>query len=126
MEKKSNISSPVILLFSCLFIALESVRLLTGEKSSYFVNALLRPGWIAAYFLIIAALLFSCFILCVRGKRRQWHHLLRLPLAMYLLYCLAVAVLILTAGYALLTLFPLLVGSIVVVVEVINERTLGC
>ena len=100
MDKKSNVSSPVILLLSFLFIALESVRLFTGKQSAYFTDAILPAVWIAAYFLIIAVLLLACFLLCIRGMRRQWHHLLRIPLAMYFLYCLAVAGLILTTGYA--------------------------
>ena len=125
MDKKSNVSSPVILLLSFLFIALESIRLFTGKRSPYFTDALLPAGWIAVYFLIIAVLLLACFLLCIRGRRRQWHHLLRIPLAMYFLYCLAVAVLILTTGYAPLILLPVMIGIIVIIVEVINERTLG-
>lgn len=49
---------------------------------------------------------------------------LRIPLAMYFLYCLAVAGLILTTGYAPLILLPVMVGIIVIIVEIINERTL--
>ena len=124
VDKKSNVSSPVILLLSFLFIALESVRLFTGNQSAYFTDAILPAVWIAAYFLIIAALLLACFLLCIRGMRRQWHHLLRIPLAMYFLYCLAVAGLILTTGYAPLILLPVMVGIIVIIVEIINERTL--
>ena len=124
MDKKSNVSSPVILLLSFLFIALESVRLFTGKQSAYFTDAILPAVWIAAYFLIIAVLLLACFLPCIRGLRRQWHHLLRIPLAMYFLYCLAVAGLILTTGYAPLILLPVMVGIIVIIVEIINERTL--
>ena len=59
MDKKSNVSSPVILLLSFLFIALESVRLFTGKQSAYFTDAILPAVWIAAYFLIIAVLLLA-------------------------------------------------------------------
>ena len=99
MDKKSNVSSPVILLLSFLFIALESVRLFTGKQSAYFTDAILPAVWIAAYFLIIAALLLACFLLCIRGMRR-------------------------TTGYAPLILPPVMVGIIVIIVEIINERTL--
>ena len=38
MEKKSNASSPVILLLSVFFIFTESIRIFTGEKEPYYTE----------------------------------------------------------------------------------------
>ena len=122
MEKKSNASSPVILLLSVFFIFTESIRIFTGEEPYYTED--MQLIWLTgAWFLVIAALLLACFILCIRGKRLRWHRLLRIPLTMYFLYCGAVAVQLLAGGYGLLFLLPALIGGIVVAVAVINEKS---
>ena len=87
MEKKSNASSPVILLLSVFFIFTESIRIFTGEKEPYYTEDMQLIWLTGAWFLVIAALLLACFILCIRGKRLWWHRLLRIPLTMYFLYC---------------------------------------
>ncbi len=123
MEKKSNASSPVILLLSVFFIFTESIRIFTGEKEPYYTEDMQLIWLTGAWFLVIAALLLACFILCIRGKRLRWHRLLRIPLTMYFLYCGAVSVLLLAGGYGLLFLLPALIGGIVVAVAVINEKS---
>lgn len=123
MEKKSNASSPVILLLSVFFIFTESIRIFTGEKEPYYTEDMQLIWLTGAWFLVIAALLLACFILCIRGKRLWWHRLLRIPLTMYFLYCGAVAVLLLSGGYGLLFLLPALIGGIVIAVAVINEKS---
>ena len=123
MEKKSNASSPVILLLSVFFIFTESIRIFTGEKEPYYTEDMQLIWLTGAWFLVIAALLLACFILCIRGKRLWWHRLLRIPLTMYFLYCGAVAVQLLAGGYGLLFLLPALIGGIVIAVAVINEKS---
>ena len=68
MEKKSNASSPVILLLSVFFIFTESIRIFTGEKEPYYTEDMQLIWLTGAWFLVIAALLLACFIL-VSGEK---------------------------------------------------------